>query len=83
MDMRIGANIIDTDNMTADELSLLINELRKIRKRKELGEQFQNAMKAVLSDMADNGFCFIDRQLGFVIEAKDLELIDSQINLDE
>lgn len=56
--MRIGNVIIDTDNMTADEVSTIIRELREIRSRKIEQESLINGMKELLQRAADNNFYF-------------------------
>lgn len=76
--MRIGRTIIDTDNMTADELSTLINALREIRKRKVQAEELLDRMKSLLTEAKEEGFTFIDKDFGQVWAETDFSLYDER-----
>ena len=75
--MRIGNHIIDTDWMTEEDLTTVICELRKIRERKRKQEQLVNRMNELLADAAAANFVFCD-EYGTVLEAADLNLVDTQ-----
>lgn len=74
--MRIGRTIIDTDNMTADELTIIIHELREIRSRKLKAEGLKDRMTELLADAISEGFEFIDKDFGNCIRADELDLWD-------
>ena len=74
--MRIGRTIIDTDNMTVEDLGTVINELRKIRSRKLEAETFLNAMTDLLTTAHEAGFDFMDKDFGNLIQPKDIQLLD-------
>ena len=76
--MRIGRIMIDTDSMTADELTVIINELRAIRKRKAQGEELLRHFTEVIEEAKANGFTFIDKDFGSVLESKDFTLLDER-----
>lgn len=76
--MRIGRMMIDTNSMTADELTVIINELRAIRKRKAQGEELLRRFTEVIDEAKANGFTFIDKDFGNVLESKDFTLLDEQ-----
>ena len=76
--MRIGRTIIDTDNMTIEEIAILIKELREIRARKIEKKDFCDRMTALLAEAKDHGFTFIDKDFGQVMEAKDLGIWDEK-----
>ena len=76
--MRIGRTIIDTDNMTVEEMDILIKELRGIRARKVKKETFANALMSVLEDAKSEGFIFADKDFGQVIESKDVAIYDER-----
>ena len=76
--MRIGRTIIDTDNMTAEELATIIRELRNIRARKLKAEELKNRMLVLIADAKENGFTFIDKDFGQVWTGNDVELYDEQ-----
>lgn len=75
--MRIGNIIIDTDNMTANEIDVLIKELRAVRARKHKAEELNARMAELLREAEENQFDFIDKDLGFCVRFDELKLIDS------
>ena len=76
--MRIGRIMIDTDNMTTEELDIIIRELRGIRARKLKAEELKNRMLELIADAKENGFTFIDKDFGQVWTGNDDELYDEQ-----
>ena len=56
--MRIGRTIIDTDNMTTEELDIIIRELRGIRARKLKAEELKSRMVELIADAKENGFTY-------------------------
>ena len=75
--MRIGRTIIDTDNMTISELSILINELCNIRTRKEKAEELKHRMAELLAEAAEEQFDFVDKDFGHCLRTTDFELWDT------
>ena len=75
--MRIGRTIIDLDSMTTGDLTMVINEARRIRKRKEEAEEYRLRIHALLTEAKEAGFDFIDKDFGNVIRPEDLELHDN------
>jgi hypothetical protein len=76
--MRIGRTFIDTDNMSIEELTTVIKELRDIRKRKEQAHALEMRMNDLIVEAKDNGFTFIDNACGFVREVDDFTLYDER-----
>jgi hypothetical protein len=76
--MRIGKIMIDTDSMSVEELTMVINELREIRKRKEQAQELQMKMNALILEAKEQGFTFIDNACGFVREVNDFTLYDER-----
>lgn len=76
--MRIGRTIIDTDIMSAEDVKVLIDELRKIRVRKLKAEELKNRMADLLNEAAENGFDFIDNDFGYCYRPSDFTLIDTK-----
>lgn len=76
--MRIGRTIIDTDNMTVDELTTIISELRAIRKRKAEVEAYRNEMKLLILRAKENGVTYVDKDFGHILQEKDFEVIDER-----
>lgn len=76
--MRIGRVMIDTDNMSIEELTTIIKELRDIRKRKEQAHALQMKMNDLILEAKEQGFTFIDNACGFVREVDDFTLYDER-----
>lgn len=76
--MRIGRAIIDTDNMSIEELTVIIKELQGIRKRKEQEHALQMRMNDIILEAKEQGFTFIDKTCGFVREVDDFTLFDER-----
>ena len=76
--MRIGRIMIDTDNMSIEEMEAIIREMRKIRARKLKAEELKNRMLELIADAKENGFTFIDKDFGQVWTGNDVELYDEQ-----
>lgn len=74
--MRIGKTIIDTNDMTADELTTIIHELREIRSRKLKAEELKDRMTELLADANAEGFEFFDKDSGHCIRMNELYLWD-------
>ena len=76
--MRIGRTIIDTDNMSVEDMDVIIKELRAIRARKLKAEELKNQMRELIADAKENGFTFIDKDFGQVWTSDDVELYDER-----
>ena len=76
--MRIGRMIIDTDNMSIEEMDIIIREMRAIRARKLKAEELKNRMLELIADAKESGFTFIDKDFGQVWTGNDVELYDEQ-----
>ena len=77
--MRIGKVMIDTDNMSIEELTIIIKELRDIRKRKEQAHALRMKMNDLILEAKENDFTFIDKACGFVREVDDFTLYDERV----
>lgn len=78
--MKIGKVMIDTDNMSIEELTTIINDLRTIRDRKREAEVLRKRMNDLILEAKERGwgFTFIDRACGFMHEVDDFILSDKR-----
>lgn len=76
--MRIGRMVIDTDNMSIEDMETVIRELRAIRARKLKAEELKTRMLELIADAKENGFTFIDKDFGQVWTGNDVELYDER-----
>ena len=76
--MRIGRIIIDTDNMSIEDMTTVIREMRLIRARKLKAEELKTRMLELIADAKENGFSFIDKDFGQVWSGNDVELYDER-----
>lgn len=70
--------MIDTDDMTIEEMTEVITELRNIRRRKEQAHALQMKMNELILDAKEQGFVFIDNTCGFVREPDDFNIMDER-----
>lgn len=76
--MRIGRMMIDTDNLSIEDMDTIIKELRVIRARKLKAEELKSRMLELIADAKENGFTFIDKDFGQVWTGNDVDLYDEQ-----
>lgn len=76
--MRIGKTIIDTDNMTIDEMNLIITELTHICARKEIARNYKQCLYDVLEDANESGFIFCHRYTGEVLTMENISIQDDR-----
>ena len=76
--MRIGKTILDTDNMTTDEMKMWIDALRQVRARRIEQENLTAAMNALITEAKEKGFVFLDKSCGFVREVDDFTVFDER-----
>lgn len=77
--MRIGRIIIDTDNMSVEDMDVIIKELNAIRTRKLKANELKNRMIELITDAKENGFTFIDKDFGQVWSSNEFTLYDEKI----
>jgi len=78
--MRIGRVIIDTDNMTYEEVNQLVQELREIRKRKSEARDCKIRMQNMVEESLDHGFRYINRYTGELFNADEWFVYDEKQN---
>ena len=78
--MRIGPAVIDTTNMTLDDLDLMIKELKKIRSRRIKAQESKAELSAIIADMKENGLSFCDKYTGEVLNADHFLIYDDKEN---
>lgn len=76
--VRIGATLIDTDSMSTDELTILIDEFRRIRARKRRAEELTNQLEELVKDAKEEGFTFIEKDFGYLLTGSDYIVYDEQ-----
>ena len=75
--MRIGRYVIDTDSMTVEELTLIINELRNIRKRKERINHYLLTMHDLIEQAKEEGMLFTNKDFRNIVESNDFAICDT------
>ena len=76
--MRIGRTIIDIESMGIEDLKTIEREIHAMRRRKEEAESFKARMNDLLTEAAEAGFDFIDKDFGNIIRPVDVELYDNR-----
>jgi hypothetical protein len=70
--------MIDTDNMSIEDMDIIIKELRSIRARKVKAEELVRRMNELIADAKAEGFTFIDKDFGNVLMGTDFTVFDEQ-----
>ena len=78
--MRIGKVIIDTDNMTYDEVDTILQELRKIRNRKSEARDCKFRMRNMVEESLNHGFRYINRYTGEIFNEDEWFVYDEKQN---
>lgn len=76
--MKIGYVNIDTKSISTDELGQIINELTKIRARRLKAEMFQDEMNELIADAKSEGFTFVDKNVGSILQENDFVMYDEK-----
>lgn len=76
--MRIGRTIINTDNMSAEDMEVIIKELLAIRVRKLKAEELNSRMNDLLAEAKEHNFIFINEYTGQVLPQEYIKVIDEQ-----
>jgi len=66
----------DTDEMTYDEVDELVQELRKVRVRKEILRDCIEGFRATVDGMKNRGMALVNKYTGEVLVHEDWELYD-------
>ena len=74
--MRIGKVVIDTDSMSVEELNIIIDELRKVRKRKERMNHYLLTIHDLIENAKEEGFIFLNKDTRYFIGSEDLTIYD-------
>lgn len=76
--VRIGATLIDTDSMSADDLTVLIDEFRRIRARKRRAEELASELEELVKEAKEEGFTFIEKDFGYLLTGSDYTVYDER-----
>ena len=68
--MRIGPFMVDTESMTTEMVDSWIKELKRVRGRKSEADSFIRSFNALIETMRQEGFDFICRDTGEVLDPK-------------
>lgn len=74
--MRIGSVILDTDNMSVEDVNVLINQLKQVRARKSEARSYKQRLASMLEGMKEEGFTFCSQYTGEVLKAEDWLVYD-------
>ena len=76
--MRIGKVLIETDDMSIEDLDALIKEAKRVRSRKNGAREFYCGFEDLLSGAKDRGYALCSRYTGEVLKASDWVVYDEQ-----
>ena len=76
--MRIGKVLIETDDMSIEDLDALIKEAKRVRSRKNGAREFYCSFEDLLSGAKDRGYALVSKYTGEVLNASDWGVYDEQ-----
>ena len=77
MNVKIGNVTVDLDKMSFGEVNDLVQQLRKVRARKEKSKNIVDNFHAMIENIRAEGFDFMCRDTGEVLDPKYWVLYDS------
>lgn len=69
--MKIGNIVLDTDNLTVDELSEIITKLRKVRDCKKEAVAIGHNLQDMMNRTREKGYLFCNKSTGEVLNETD------------
>ena len=76
--MRIGKFVINTDDLTVEDLDSLIREAKRVRSRKNGAREFFCGFEDLLSGAKDRHYTLCSRYTGEVLKATDWVVYDEE-----
>ena len=77
MNVKIGNVTVDLDRMSFGEINDLVQQLREVRARKEKSKHIVDNFRAMIENIRAEGFDFMCRDTGEVLDPKYWVLYDS------
>ena len=77
MNVKIGNVTVDLDKLSFGEVDDLVQQLRKVRARKEKSKNIVGNFRAMIKNIRAEGFDFMCRDTGEVLDPKYWVLYDS------
>ena len=77
MNVKIGNVTVDLDKLSFGEVDDLVQQLRKVRARKEKSKNIVGNFRAMIENIRAEGFDFMCRDTGEVLDPKYWVLYDS------
>ena len=77
MNVKIGNVTVDLDKLSFGEVDDLVQQLRKVRARKEKSKNIVDNFRAMIENIRAEGFDFMCRDTGEVLDPKYWVLYDS------
>ena len=77
--MRIGKTILDLENLTEEDLSLVINEAKNLRSRKRDARNLREGFEAMIENARERGFNICNKYTGEVLDPHDWAIYDNTL----
>lgn len=77
--MRIGKTILDLENLSEEDLTLVIKEAKTLRARKADSRNLKEGFTALLDGAKDRGFDICNKHTGEVLIANDWIVFDNNL----
>lgn len=77
--MRIGPIVIDTDNMTIEEMENMFREVSRILDRKKGARHCKEGLKDAVAEAKKHQYAFCNRYTGEVFNPNDWDVYDEKM----
>ena len=76
--VRIGATILDTDPLSAEDIDIIVKDLKHVAARKRRKESLLKQFTDLIATARNEGFDFVEKDFGNVLTSIDWDIYDHQ-----
>ena len=76
--VRIGATILDTDSLSATDIDIIVEDLKRVAARKRRKESLLKQFTDLIATARNEGFDFVEKDFGNVLTSIDWNIYDHQ-----
>jgi hypothetical protein len=74
--VRIGATILDTDSLSAEDIDVIVEDLKRVAARKRRKESLLEKFTDLITTARSEGFDFVEKDFGNVLTSIDWDIYD-------
>ena len=74
--VRIGATILDTDSLSAEDIDVIVEDLKQVAARKRKKDWLLKRFTDLIATARNEGFDFVEKDFGNVLTSIDWDIYD-------